>query len=72
MVQPDVAVAKPLVEVSAGLWHDSQAMVPIGTWLAVFKVTKAGPGPPVFWKLLPEAWQVAQPDEMPVWLIVQV
>ena len=38
--------------------------------MAVFKVTSGVPV--VFWKLNPEAWQLAQPDVMPTWLIVQI
>jgi hypothetical protein len=53
-------------------WHDSQAVAPTGTWLVRDKVTNGEP--PLFVKLLPAAWQVAQPDVLPLaaWFIVQV
>ena len=51
-------------------WQVSQAVAPIGTWILVFNVTRGVP--PLLVKLRPEAWQVAQPDVMPAWLMVQV
>src|ERR1035441_10622751 len=67
MTQP---LVKPPVVVPVGEWQDSQAMLPTGTWMLVDSVTNGVP--PLFVKLKPDAWQLAQPEVMPAWLIVQV
>jgi hypothetical protein len=66
MTQP---LVKPPVLVPVGAWQDSQAMLPTGTWMLVDSVTKGVP--PLFVKLKPAAWQLAQPEVMPEWFIVQ-
>jgi hypothetical protein len=50
-------------------WQVSQDTEPVGTWLTALSAIGV-----TFWNAMPALvpWQVAQPEVMPVWLIVPV
>lgn len=58
-----IGVPPKLVKIATA-WQLSHAAVPTGTWVAG-GVTTLTPK-----KLLPVAWQLAQPDAIPAWVIV--